>query len=280
MAEIRPMRAEEIPFGLELCRIAGWNQLVADWERLLALDPEGVFIAEEQGTPCGTASAVRYGTRLSWIGMVLVHPDFRRRGIGSALMAHCIQYLQQHGVESIKLDATDQGRPVYLKLGFRDERPCYRMTGARPDGLPSHPEVRPIAPGDWPKIAEMDRAAFDADRLPLLRILHGEGPSAVIERGGELQAYGFARLGFNASYLGPLVSRNPDDARAVAETLLAALPAGSVYWDILPDNAASLALVESYGFQVIRQLTRMVLGASTGSDGVAQIYGAARFELG
>ena len=101
----------------------------------------------------------------------------------------------------------------------------------------------------------------------------------MIERGGELRAYGFARLGFNASHLGPLVSATPR-MRAVGETLLAALPAGSVYWDVLPDNAASLALVESYGFQAIRRLTRMVLGASRCSDGVASLYGAASFELG
>jgi hypothetical protein len=36
-------------FGLSLCRIAGWTQLEADWRRLLALSPEGVFVAEEGG---------------------------------------------------------------------------------------------------------------------------------------------------------------------------------------------------------------------------------------
>jgi hypothetical protein len=217
---------------------------------------------------------------VAWIGMVLVHPSFRRRGIGSALMNRCIEHLQSRGVESIKLDATDQGRPVYLKLGFRDERPACRLTGSRPDGLAAHPSVRPIRPDDWMAIAPIDFPAFDADRMDLLRILHTEGPSALVERNGEVQAYGFARLGFNASYLGPVVSRNPDDARAVAETLLADLPAGSVYWDVLPDNAASLALVESHGFSVTRRLTRMYLGTQMHPGDVSRIYAPASFELG
>ena len=118
MLNIRLMRPADIPFGLELCRQAGWNQLEDDLRRLLELAPEGFFLAEDDGRPCGAASAVAYGVHTAWIGMVLVHKDFRRRGIGAQLMARCIETLRARRIESIKLDATDQGRPVYLKLGF------------------------------------------------------------------------------------------------------------------------------------------------------------------
>jgi len=274
------MRPEDIGFGLELCRLAGWNQLEADWRRLLALDPEGVFVAEMAGLRCGTASTTHYGTRSAWIGMVLVHPDFRRQGIGSALMAHCIEYLQALGVESIKLDATDQGRPVYLKLGFRDERPTCRTAAARPAGLLPHPGVRPIGPEEWPAIAARDFAAFGADRTDLLRLLQGEGSNAALVEDGKLFAYGFARPGHNASYLGPLVAEDAESARRVAETLLAALPEGQVYWDHLSENAASMGIAEALGFQVTRRLTRMYLGEEMHPGDVSRVYGLATFELG
>ena len=135
MLRIRTMSADDIPMGLALCRFAGWNQLEADWRRLLALEPGGVFVAEQDGRPCGTAGTTCYDTRTAWIGMVLVHPDFRRRGVGSALMGHCVRHLQGRGIQSIKLDATDDGRPVYMKLGFKDERAIHRYAGVRPQGL-------------------------------------------------------------------------------------------------------------------------------------------------
>jgi len=126
---IRTMRPDDIPLGLELCRFAGWNQVEADWLRLQALSPGGVFVAEQDGRACGTASTIAYGSRIAWIGMVLVHPDYRRQGVGSALMARCVEHLQARGVEGIKLDATDQGRPVYQRLGFHDERAIRRCVG-------------------------------------------------------------------------------------------------------------------------------------------------------
>jgi GNAT superfamily N-acetyltransferase len=53
--------------------------------------------------PAGTATTIGYGTDLAWIGMVLVHPDHRRHGVGRALLAHCIAFLRERRIRSIKL---------------------------------------------------------------------------------------------------------------------------------------------------------------------------------
>lgn len=277
---IRPMRQGDFALGLELCRLAGWNQLEGDWRRLLALEPGGLFVAEQDGAACGTASTTCYGRRTAWIGMILVHPDFRRRGIGTALMDRCIDHLRANAIESIKLDATDQGRPVYLKLGFEDERPIWRYAGPRPGGLALASNVRPLRPDDWSAIARLDREAFDADRLALLKLLDQEGPALAIEAEGEVQAYGFAREGFNASYVGPVVAADSDAARSLVASLLAQLPEGDVFWDVLPDNAAGETLAESLGFAVARRLTRMYLGDKVHPGRTDRVYGAAGFEVG
>jgi len=119
--QVRTMLPADLPFADSLRALVGWNQTLADWQRFLSMEPEGCFLAEWDGAPAGTATTVVYGTDLAWIGMVLVHPDYRRRGIGGRLLLKCIEYLQVRGVRCIKLDATPQGRPVYEKLGFRDE---------------------------------------------------------------------------------------------------------------------------------------------------------------
>ena len=109
---IRTMTRADIDLGMRLKEQAGWNQTEDDWRRLIESDPEGVFVAElTQGSvPAGAAATVCYGKRLGWIGMVLVGPRFRRRGIGTRLVNRCIEYLRERGVETIKLDATPAGR--------------------------------------------------------------------------------------------------------------------------------------------------------------------------
>ena len=97
---------------------AGWNQTERDWRGYLSYDPEGCFVAEVRGQPAGTATTIRYGDRFGWIGMVLVHPDHRRLGLGTRLLKQAIARLQECGVRCTKLDATPMGRTVYVPLGF------------------------------------------------------------------------------------------------------------------------------------------------------------------
>src|ERR1043165_4750237 len=118
---LRYLTAADIPFADSLRANAGWNQTPADWQRFIELSPRGCLLAECEGRPVATATTVTYGSELGWIGMMLVHPDFRRRGIARVLMQHSIEILQSAGVKSIKLDATPAGREVYLRIGFKDE---------------------------------------------------------------------------------------------------------------------------------------------------------------
>jgi len=277
---MRTMRADDIALGLQLCRHAGWNQLEADWKRLLAIEPDGVFVAEQDGQPCGTASTTCYGKEIAWIGMVLVHPDFRSRGIGSALMTRCIEYLRARRIRSIKLDATDLGRPVYLKLGFKDEQPIWRFAGPKSQRAHPQAEVGALQDKHWSAIARLDDQAFGADRLELLKLFARDGLSAVVEASDGVQAYGFARTGFHASFVGPVVATRPQAARSVVESLLADLPEGNIFWDILPDNTAAAQLAESLGFAVARRLMRMYLGRRAHPGETNMVYGAAGFEVG
>src|SRR2546426_751837 len=118
---LRCLTQADLRFAHSLRELAGWNQTIADWERWLALSPQGCFIAEWNQSPAGTATTIRYEQGLAWIGMLLVHPDFRGRGIGEALLAHCVEYLRSQGVPCIKLDATPQGKVLYDRIGFQEE---------------------------------------------------------------------------------------------------------------------------------------------------------------
>src|ERR1700759_151747 len=119
--QLRVMRAQDILGGLRLNTIVGWNQTAADWTRFLTASPNGCFVMDGGGKIVGTATTLSYENRFAWIGMVLVDPSHRNRGVGTALLQRTIEYLDAAGIPTLKLDATPAGKPLYEKLGFVSE---------------------------------------------------------------------------------------------------------------------------------------------------------------
>ncbi|MCX6903902.1 MAG: GNAT family N-acetyltransferase [Verrucomicrobia bacterium] len=152
---MRLLTSADLAFADSVRALAGWNQTPADWQRFLAHEPEGCFLAEWDGVPAGTATTTTYGLDLAWIGMVLVHPDYRRRGLGKALLERCLGSLRERGIRCVKLDATPLGKTVYDNLGFKDEwgltrwaNPSYGPDPARSIpgflSLPMNPHPDPL----------------------------------------------------------------------------------------------------------------------------------------
>jgi len=48
-----------------------------------------------------------------------VHPDFARKGVGTALLNICAENAYSNGFRNLELAATLPGIPFYLKLGFK-----------------------------------------------------------------------------------------------------------------------------------------------------------------
>ena len=130
--KIRHLTATDIPAAQRLREQAGWNQADDDWRRLLAWSPDGCWAAEQGGEVVGTTVVVPYARRIAWIGMVLVDEAHRRQGIGRALLTHAIDYLEQNGVQTIALDSTPEGQPLYASLGFADAFDLARWRGPIP----------------------------------------------------------------------------------------------------------------------------------------------------
>src|SRR5947209_20559745 len=110
---VRLLNPSDIPQAMRLKGAAGWNQTAEDWARLMELAPHGCFGIDVDGVLASTTTAVCYGTDLAWIGMVLTSAEHRGRGLARTLMRHTLEYIAQRGVECVKLDATDMGRPLY-----------------------------------------------------------------------------------------------------------------------------------------------------------------------
>jgi GNAT superfamily N-acetyltransferase len=260
---IRRMTQADIPAAMRLKEAAGWNQTGRDWENLLTLEPEGCWVYEARREPraaktvAASTTIVCYGPDLAWIGMVLVLPEFRRRGIARQLMKHALRFAERRGVARVALDATAMGRPLYLRLGFEDEQPIERWQGDAPatDGNGEEGDrPQPGSAAHLEQVAELDRLAFGVDRRALMKCLLATAPADCwVAHGGFL----LARPGSSAHFLGPCVARESRVARRLLQTLFAAHRGRRFFWDLLPENRVARELAASFGFQCARSLTRM-----------------------
>jgi GNAT superfamily N-acetyltransferase len=246
---IRQMTLGDIDLAMSLKDQVGWNQTPDDIRRLVEYEPEGCFIAEVGGVPAGTISTTSYETKLAWIGMMLVLPDYRRRGIARQLMQTSIDYLQRRGVKCIKLDATPLGQPLYEQLGFHAEWEFQRWE-REGENAPSFP-----LDGDLPaELLAIDEVAFGADRSKWLNSV-ASGCRVFTTQ----STYGMLRPGSAATYLGPVVSEDSSEVAAMVVEMLSAAE-GRVFWDIPTGHDLSEQLAAQHGFQPVRQLLRMWSG--------------------
>jgi GNAT superfamily N-acetyltransferase len=266
---VRLLTAHDIPQALELSSGAGWNQTSEDWRTLIELEPESCFAMECDRQLAATATLVCYGARLAWLGMVLTRADFQRRGFARLLAGKALELAEARRIETVKLDATSQGQPLYEDFGFVPEQEIQRWSCSGPKLSPEF--------GDPPESAcemrKLDWDAFPAERHRLVASLARRGKPLFDGKG-----YVMRRDGLRASYLGPCVARTQDSARRLIATALAA-EKGPWLWDLIPGNRGAAALAASFGFRPERKLIRMSRGARFGGDD-SIVYAIAGFEFG
>jgi GNAT superfamily N-acetyltransferase len=257
------MTSADIAAGMRLKDIAGWNQTSTDWERFLRASPEGCFVAEVDGKVVGTATTIVYEGHLAWIGMVLVDPDYRGRGIGTELLEKTIDYLDAHRIPTMKLDATPQGKPIYARLGFAAEYEIERWELRRAAEAATAPAAS--APAGLEEILRVDREVFGADRGDLLRSLDREAPAFTLATHlhGRLTGYALGRRGSRADQLGPWMARDEASARELLEEFLRRSGRETIFLDCLKENPFARPLLHQRGFRFSRPLTRMYRGPNT-----------------
>jgi GNAT superfamily N-acetyltransferase len=272
---IRNLTESDLAFADRVRAQAGWNQTLADWRRLIELAPTGCFVAELDGVLAGTATTTIYGgDELAWIGMVLVDEAARRRGVGTALLEHCIAYLKkERRVRCIKLDATPAGQPLYEKLGFVAEWGLQRWQGTSTgDSEPAPESTDQLSDAAF----ALDQNAFGADRSELLRSL-AAGATSVRCQGS---AFGIVRPGSRASYLGPVVADSWTVARGLIAGLLDHAVRGEVFWDIPDHQLEAIDWAKAEGFRPQRELVRMVLDGKKLDQRPSSIFAIAEPALG
>jgi GNAT superfamily N-acetyltransferase len=97
----------------------GWPDIVPAFEFYINSSFCKALKVREGNKIAGIGSLISF-ENTSWIGHMIVHKNFRNRGIGFQILKELMNNLHATSLETCLLIASDLGKPVYLKAGFRD----------------------------------------------------------------------------------------------------------------------------------------------------------------
>src|SRR2546425_3504293 len=169
-AVIRAMTPADVGPAAEMIRQGEWGDRSVFLAWAVEFPPSRLFVAEDAGRIVGTGIATANGT-VGWVGTIFVAPDRRREGLGEALTRIVIDDLETRGCRTLKLIATDAGRPLYERLGFEVQAPQLFFTASGLAPNEADDGVRPFDPTMLAGIVALDRLATGEERSAVLEHL-------------------------------------------------------------------------------------------------------------
>lgn len=273
---IRTMTRDDVAFAIRMAAKEGWNPGLSDADTFYAADPEGFFIAELDGEPIGTISAVRYKDDFGFVGLYIVTPEARGKGYGMELWQHAMAHLEGC---TVGLDAVTEQEQTYKKAGFSSS---YRSTrfegmggGAKPEGVVLLETV------DFDKVVAYDRACFPGGRENFMHAwieAIGATSYAVMD-GDRLAGFGVIRPCAVGYKIGPLFADNAEVAERLYAALRASIPGEKFYLDVIEPNRAAMELAKKHELNEVFVTVRMYTGDAPGMD-LDKVFGVTSFELG
>jgi ribosomal protein S18 acetylase RimI-like enzyme len=243
------------------------------------IQPDGWFLASQDGTPVGLVGTTNYAA-FAYVGMMAVHPRAQRQGVGLALMRHLLAWLDKQRVPSVLLDASPAGQPLYEKLGFVAYNPVYVFQ--RRGGSPCHdrpPQVQAVSVRDLDELVQYDADVFGAARGRVLHALLTTFPERAFMlrgEGGQMMGYVIAQ----ESRIGPWVMRRSHDAETLLRAALSLPYAGTVSVVVPEVNQEAVELLKRYGFETARVNRHMGRGSGAPPRQLRRVCGQTSLALG
>ncbi|MED1300891.1 GNAT family N-acetyltransferase [[Bacillus thuringiensis] serovar konkukian] len=219
---VERLREEQIGDIVVLSSYIGWDY---NREEIETVFHSGIVygVWNERKELIASAAIILYGEALASIGMVIVHPDYKGRGIGKAITSACMKSVSAQ--TPIMLIATDEGKPLYEKLGFRavsyvSKYICnsYNVNNycmRNEDYMMNYEEC------DLEEIIKLDEYAFGTNRKEFLkkRIMQSEQCVVVKDKEQNVLGYGLSIQTPENKIIGPVVAKNDAMAMRIVHAL-------------------------------------------------------------
>ena len=277
---IRTMARHEVDdVAIEFAAREGWNPGLHDAGCFFEADTDGFLVAEVGGQPIGCISAVSYGDGFGFIGLYIVAPEWRGKGIGWRLWSEGMARLQGR---LVGLDGVVAQQDNYRKSGFRLAWRNVRYAGVARHDASDTAGIVPLAEVDFAAVCADDRRVFPAPRERFLRAWIDMPEASALGRvdGGKLTGWGVIRRCREGHKIGPLVADTPDIAASLYAALCARVREGdAVFLDVPQPNADAVALAERERMRGVFETARMYTGEAPACE-LPRVYGVTTFELG
>jgi GNAT superfamily N-acetyltransferase len=259
--EIVRFEVEDLAFGKMLTDLEGWHRTTADWNRLLRVEPSGMLKARVRGQDVGIAGILSYDG-VSWIHSVIVLPEYRRNGVGTAMMNACVAEARKKGNPCVKLDAVRGFENFYRELGFVEEFESLRFFCEWKHFAATAERTQP---SDLDSILDFDKSVAGCDRGRVIRAVYEDCPSLAFDIRTEEGIIGYilAREGEERIQIGPCVVADGDflTAHRLVTTLIGSCENTKKFRMCVPgENLEAVRLAEGLDFVNAKPSVRMRLG--------------------
>jgi predicted N-acetyltransferase YhbS len=219
---VERLKKENIEDIVALSSYIGWDY---NREEIETIFNSGIVygVWNEKKELIASAAIILYEEALVSIGMVIVHPDYKGRGIGKTITDSCVKSVSTH--TPIMLIATDEGKPLYEKLGFRavsyvSKYICnvyneFHKYETNEEYIINYEEQ------DFEDIVQIDEGAFGANRKEFLRyrITQSEQCIVIKDRKQKIIGYGLSIQTPENKIIGPIVAKNDTMAMGIVHSL-------------------------------------------------------------
>lgn len=285
--KIRNMTRSESEALVSWAAREGWNPGLHDAELFWATDPKAFIAAELEGKLIGGGAITSYnGGEFGFMGLFIVHPDYRSRGFGNTLWHMRRQRLldRLRPGASIGMDGVFDMQPYYAKGGFVFSHRNLRFQTEiiePPALLPDEANVVPLAAVSFDEVLAYDSTCFPAERPQFLKGWTAQADALAVGylHEGRLAGYGVVRRCQTGCKIGPLFANNQSIADALYAPLARFAIGGPLFLDAPENNPAAMAFVAERNMTEVFGCARMYLGPFP-DVAHERIFGVTTFELG
>lgn len=268
MLHVEIMSPEDFEFAINVTDPMGWGLARSDFEFMLKLEPGGCFTLFDDSERAGIATAVSYG-KIGWFGNLIVRPDKRKKGGGSILVRHALQYLANNNVKTVGLYAYTDKIPFYTKLGFKANS---EFTVLKGKAFPSSPgaSLKKATKNDLQAVVRLDENCFGASRERLLDSILADPDNLgyTFSENNRMLAFAMAKVYNGSADLGPLVCERgrTDVAVSLLEAILDDLRSREVSVCVPKKESAIIDMLKEHSFNEAFSVARMFNGTIISND--------------
>ncbi len=248
MIDIRKFTEKEMK-GLSRLQPEGWPDIRVCFNLYIQSSFCHPLAAIDGDQLVGTGTAI-YGGKTGWIAHIIVIPEYRGHGLGQQLTNKSKEILKEKGCATISLIATDLGKPVYEKTGFKVD--CW-YNFFQKDSLPDKhllENIGTITDSDMDDILELDKKITGEDRSRMIKAFPFSG--YLVKEHGIVKGYYLDKF-----EEGPVIAS--DSVSGIS--LLSQKHSNGIQKAVFPeDNKSALRFFEDNGFKLINKAARMYCG--------------------